>query len=145
MSLMFSRKVDALYQYIYLSFWVIINEQNFKDNVFTNSFLRQCVFYHICIFWILFPNLITFYPKLLVVSSQPNCFYWFPLISNLQILWIFWLLVPIYSGKKFLFLISKVFPDWENYFPPGSNNSMFEWVVLSNLLCLSALPTVKSG
>lgn len=53
MSLMFSRNVDALHQYTYLSFRVIIEqnfEQNFKDNVFTNSFLQQRVFYHVCIF-----------------------------------------------------------------------------------------------
>lgn len=50
MSLMFSRIVDDLHQYFYLSFTVIITECNFKDNIFANSFLLQRVFYHICIF-----------------------------------------------------------------------------------------------
>lgn len=45
MSLIFSRNVDAL-----INILVITNEYNFKNNVFTNSFLLQCVFYDICIF-----------------------------------------------------------------------------------------------
>lgn len=62
------KKCRCSHQYIYLSFMVITNEYNFKNNVFTNSFLLQCVFYDICIFWYFFPNLITFHPKLLMVS-----------------------------------------------------------------------------
>lgn len=60
MNLMLSRNVEALCQYIYLSLGIIIiNQYHYKDNGFTKAFLSQCVFYHICIFWILFPNLIT--------------------------------------------------------------------------------------